>query len=1062
MKRFVFFKIVIGILLASFLFQGCTRSQKEARETDARKINDFESIKQEFKSPSARFMTATFWAWNGKITREKIEFQLEKMHEQHIGGVFVHPRPGMITEYMSDEYYEMVDYALKKAEELGMYLWLYDENSFPSGFAGGHVQAEMPESYKQGKGLRMRQTKCIEPSDTGWIYLAVERQESGFKDITASLEQNIGKPGDFFLFRKTANEPSDGTGGFPYPDLLVPGVTEKFISLTMEGYEKKFGKEFGKRIPGIFTDEPHIDPRTGENDIRWTPTLFRDFKKKWGYDLRPHLPSLFKDIGNYQKIRHNYYQLLIDLFVERWCKPWNEYTEEHDLKWTGHYWEHTWPNPRKAGDNMILYAYHQMPGIDMLMNNTKTRPDQFGNIMAGRELASVANQFGRNRTLSETYGAAGWSLGFEDMRRLGEWEYAAGVNFMNQHLFYWTLKGARKRDFPQSISYHAPWWPYYHGLVDYFGRLSMALSSGEQINHTLIMKPTTSTWMHFNPTMDEEHLGASGKVDQMGERFKVFLQDLETRQVEYDLGSEMVLRDFGSVEGNELVIGKRAYDLVILGPGMENVNSATADNLEKYLENGGKVISFGVLPQYSNGESTDRFEQLYSKYKDQWKRFNDWLNQRFFNLVSNEEIRIESEGPLTDSLYHHRRTLKDGQLIFWENFNENEAVNLEFRMKGKSVSLLDAMEGKIYDYPAEEDGKYRNIDLHIPPGQSKLFYLHSDSESPGEPYPREKSWKPLNTGDVTQVKREKPNVLVLDYCDLKIKGETHESKYYIDAADLIYKKHGFEQSRIDHNPWNFAIQYKTNILDKGNFAEGTGFEALFAFRTKPDFHPKDLQLAVEYGHIYKIEVNGQTVEPIKDEWWLDQSLDVYDLSEAVKSGTNHIRLKLHPMHIHAELERIFVIGDFGLEATDRGFVMKAPEVLELGSWRNQAMPFYFSEVAYSKEFTVKEKNGSYKVRLNQWNGTVAAVEVNGEEAGIIGWKPYELDITGQVHSGRNRLEVRVCGSLKNLLGPHYFVGTRGVVTPWSFNQAPENQPPGKRYDLLDYGLFNQFTILQEQ
>ena len=39
-----------------------------------------------------------------------------------------------------------------------MKVWIYDENSYPSGFAGGHVPDQMPESYNQGQGLRM--TKC--------------------------------------------------------------------------------------------------------------------------------------------------------------------------------------------------------------------------------------------------------------------------------------------------------------------------------------------------------------------------------------------------------------------------------------------------------------------------------------------------------------------------------------------------------------------------------------------------------------------------------------------------------------------------------------------------------------------------------------------------------------------------------------------------------------------------------------------------------------------------------------------------------------------------------------
>jgi len=55
---------------------------------------------------------------------------------------------------------------------------------------------------------------------------------------------------------------------------------------------------------------------------------------------------------------------------------------------------------------MAMYAWHQMPGIDMLFNQfNETSPRaQFGNIRAVKELRSAANQVGYKRTLCETYG----------------------------------------------------------------------------------------------------------------------------------------------------------------------------------------------------------------------------------------------------------------------------------------------------------------------------------------------------------------------------------------------------------------------------------------------------------------------------------------------------------------------------------------------------------------------------------------------------------------------------------------------------------------------------------
>ena len=204
-----------------------------------------------------------------------------------------------------------------------MNVWLYDENSYPSGFAGGHVPAEMPESFNKGQGLILKQLKVL-PENTKDYYLILKKHDSEFIDITDEVENEKNKTGDYYLYEKSYYEKLPWHGGYSYVDLLIEGVTEKFIDLTMTGYEKYFGSEFGKTVPGIFTDEPNISTPGG---IRWTPSLFNEFEKRWGYDLKTNLPSLTYDTGDWKRVRHNYYSTLLEMFIERWSKPWYNYCE---------------------------------------------------------------------------------------------------------------------------------------------------------------------------------------------------------------------------------------------------------------------------------------------------------------------------------------------------------------------------------------------------------------------------------------------------------------------------------------------------------------------------------------------------------------------------------------------------------------------------------------------------------------------------------------------------------------------------------------------------------------
>ncbi|MGF6846822.1 hypothetical protein QFZ51_002057 [Chitinophaga sp. W3I9] len=390
-------------------------------------LERFEEVAAGFKNPGRDYGTVPFWVWNTKITKRNIDSMLNDYRKNDFGGVIIHPRPGLITEYLSKEWFDLFEYALQQGKKLGLNIWIYDENSYPTGFAGGLVGEQMPEAYNQGQMLYMEEATRL-PADLSAFFLFLKEENGSYKDVTNDLKDEEGKTGHYQLFKKVNYQRSNrgsvaGPIGVSYVDLMAKGVTDKFIDIAYKSYEKVVGKEFGKTIKGVFSDEPTII-NEGHNCVRWTPDLFDRFYKDWQYDLRLHLPSLFKETGDWKRVRHNYYQVLLELFIDRWSKPVSTYMSDHQLTWTGHYWEHGWPSPYHGPDNMAMYAWHQMPGIDMLFNQfNEDKPVQFGNIRAVKELGSVANQLGKTRTLSETYGGAGWELTFKDMKRLADWEF---------------------------------------------------------------------------------------------------------------------------------------------------------------------------------------------------------------------------------------------------------------------------------------------------------------------------------------------------------------------------------------------------------------------------------------------------------------------------------------------------------------------------------------------------------------------------------------------------------------------------------------------------------------
>ena len=435
-------------------------------------------MKALFKDPPREYSTGPLWVWNDMLTEQQIRDTMHDLASQKVKQVWVHPRPGLMTPYLSADWFRLWKVALKEAERLDMNVWIYDENSYPSGFGGGLVPEAMPES--RGRGLAFREAKTAPKWSEDLI--GVYRLEGGTSEnVTARVKSGETLPEGSYLVAaqvRAGNDPWHANRC--YVNLLSPGVTEKFLEVTMEPYRREIGDQFGKRVPGVFCDEPNIRPAGGFPGVRsWS----QEFQKRWGYNLLDHLPSLTQPIGDWRRIRHNYFQVLNDQFIEHWAKPYHDYCETNHLQWTGHYWDHEWPNCIGVPDNMAMYAWHQRPAIDCLMNQyAENTHGQFGNVRMPRELSSVANQLGMKRTLCEVYGAGGWDLRFEDMKRIGDWLEVLGVNTLDQHLSYVTIRGARKRDHPQSFSYHEPWWDAYHVSAEYLARLSAALSQGEQIN----------------------------------------------------------------------------------------------------------------------------------------------------------------------------------------------------------------------------------------------------------------------------------------------------------------------------------------------------------------------------------------------------------------------------------------------------------------------------------------------------------------------------------------------------------------------------------------------------
>ena len=994
-----------------------------------------------FANPTRDYTTAPFWVWNDDLTKEQVLATLHDLAAQGVRQVFVHPRPGLMTPYLSDKWFELWNDTLQEAAKLDMNVWIYDENSYPSGFAGGNVPDQMPES--RGRGMLLHEEKV--PGAIDDTVLAVFLlKDSTSEDITKRVRAGESFPeGRYLIATLTRAGESPWFGGKTYVDLLYPGVTQKFLEVTMEPYRKKFGAEFGKHVPGVFTDEPELGNSKG---LGWTADLPEAFEKRWGYSLMANLPSLVLEVGDWKQVRHHYYRLMSELFMERWAKPYYEYCEKNNLEFTGHYWEHGWPNARGVPDNMAMAAWQQRPGIDMLFNQYDEAGTQFGCVRDVLELNSVANQLGRTRTLCETFGGSGWEMRFEDFKRIGDWVSVLGVNTINEHLSHVSLRGARKRDYPPVFSYHTTWWSEYHVLETYFTRLSVALTRGAQQNNVLLLEPTTTAWMC------QGEGEAARQRNELGHTFNALVVAMAQNQVEFDLGCEEIIKDNGSVAEKNFVVGKCAYSTVVLPSGTENLNAKTADLLEAFLKAGGTVLSCDAQPPTRiDGKTSDRCKS-FAQYPG-WK-----ANARAQALTLSPKggftiTRSEQEPGI---LYHQRRKLSDGELVFLVNTsNDKPASSTLHHPTAGAVEQWDLNTGTVKGYTfARNDKGAVDVPLHLEPcGSVLLFFTEkTDAVQNGK-----EASTVINPGSALQVRRVQPNVLTLDYVDVTAGGQTRNG-IYAQTANL----YAFTQNGTARNPWNHAVQFKDELL-KIPFAADSGFTATYHF-TIAGAVPQSLFFVAERPDLYTITCNGKPVSAQSGAWWLDRAFGKIDVKEAAQVGENTLTLKASPMTVYHEIEAAYLIGDFALKAADQGvgFIVTPSSELNLGPWNAQGCPLYGDAVSYTAKFDVAEPKNRYAIKLQAWNGSVARVTVNGKLAGHIYAVPFECDVTEFITPGANTVEVTVFGTLRNTLGPLHDK-PKGITGPDSFarNAVEPGPPPGDQYITLGYGLFEPFVLVQK-
>ena len=585
-----------------------------------------------------KYRAIPFWSWNDKLEKEELARQVKWMKENGFGGYFMHARSGLITEYLSDEWFECINTCVKTGDECGIESWAYDENGWPSGFVGGKLLDD-PENCDK----YLTYTKGAYDSKSYVSYLITEDK----------------------LIRSKGNEKGDYLNVFVHTsistaDILNPEVVEKFIKFTHEEYKNRLGDKFGSSLKGFFTDEPQYF----RGKQPYTVMIEKHFMERYGQDILDNLGLLFEEKDGYREFRYRFWKGMQELMLKNFSEKVYCWCEDNGVALTGHYVEETSLEFQMmfCGGVMPFYEYMTIPGIDHLGPKKTTT-------ISSKQVASVAAQLGKKRVLTETFAGAGWDISPKALKRTAESQFVNGVNLMCQHLLPYSIRGQRKRDYPAFYSWSNPWVrDDFKKFNDYFAKLGYLIGEGKESVNVAILSPIRSVYFDYKRK-------DFGKPCEINLSYKGLADKLAAMNVPFHILDETIMAKHASVNGGKLTVGKCSYDYVIF-PKTLTLDNTSADLFEEFYAQGGKLLFTEGVPEYLEGQPH---------------------TYNFTTTTSMSEVLSAQKYSVSDTTTEIRSTLReiDGKkFIYAVNLSNNKSYDFTFTGDFSSFISLDLESGE--------------------------------------------------------------------------------------------------------------------------------------------------------------------------------------------------------------------------------------------------------------------------------------------------------------------------------------------------------------------------------
>ena len=699
-------------------------------------MNPFEKFENGFKNPDRRYAIYP-------IIHDNLgdETDFEFYRRCGFAGVVGNVRYTKMQFPNADSDWQRVSAGFRGIARHGMTSWIYDEEGYPSGSAGGYVTETYPEYIAQGlycydywkvvDGPRIYRADV--PGDQLWKALLLPVGGGDPIDVTHYLNQNnvlyIEVPeGNYHLFMMSIRRLFDGTHATEsyseprnYISLSDVEATKAFIEVTHENYKKYLGDEFGKSILATFTDEPSLiswNIRAGVFPILpWHKKYPEEFKAKYGYDFHLACVAVVLRMGLDQvKRRCDFWEYIADTVADGFFATIQAWCHNNNLKSSGHMLEEEVLQAHVYNYGSFFRSMKKMdwPGIDQLETVPAYLMDD-RKIPIARFIASFADLNGEHETFTE--------FSDHEVRMRGEfapieyyyqsvnWHHAMGINNFTSYYSWNRITDEQKL-----------------ALNQYTSRAGFLLRKGVRDSKVAVFYPEAAMWDAYKPSTAVRAVDRSDRMMSLQNSFTKASWDLLHRQIDFDYIDREILVG-ADIKNGKLCFRDREYAAVVITCARV-LEDRAFERLIQLAECGITVFCSHELPAISRetgavSPCADRLKELAAAGKgvyfaDDYREFGELLDR---NLPAACRF-VMAENPNSMLLSHVRITEEGERIVFIANMAEDTFCGrVSFPGIYEAVCLANCHNGDISAMEADCCENTTALMLTLRSGEGKFILL---------------------------------------------------------------------------------------------------------------------------------------------------------------------------------------------------------------------------------------------------------------------------------------------------------------------------------------------------